>query len=307
MSSTVETPHRGRSRRHPTRGSYRPSAQRSIPVRRLDRNLREADVPRWVVDRDPIFSHFLAVLSAVFPRGEDFFVATVREHRAAVSDDPILRAQVKAFIGQEAMHGREHRDLNRQLAAMGYPTEDAERRIDACLRAIMRLQPRTLPLAVTAGSEHLTGILAEAALGSEATRELLFGPEDIQALITWHALEELEHKNVAFDVLERAGGGYVVRIAGFGLAVGVLGGSVVVSTIAGAVGDHAHISWKERRRFVRNLGRQQLLSPWAVRQVLRYLRPGFHPDDMDTDHLVREWRERLRDGLTVTAGLREPS
>ena len=280
----------------------RPSAQRTIPVRRLDVDLGEATLERWLVADDPILSHFTATLSAVFPRGEEFFVHTVRQHRDVAKGDPLLARQVKAFAGQEAMHGREHRALNAHLDGLGYHTHRAERDIGRILDVIVKLRPSTLPLAVTAGSEHLTGILAEAVLDHEPTRRVLFNDADIQTLITWHALEELEHKNVAFDVLERAGGGYAVRIAGLGIAVGALGGYVVVAWARSVAADRRHIGRRQLRRFAIDLRRQRLLSPWAARQVIRYLRPGFHPDDLPSDHLVHEWKDRLADRTTITAG-----
>jgi predicted metal-dependent hydrolase len=282
----------------------RPSTQRTIPVRRLEVDLTQSDVGRWIVDGDPIFSHFVATLSAVFPRGEDFFVASVREHRHVCQDDQVLKAQVKGFIGQEAMHGREHRRLNGRLAELGYQTAEADLAIDRAVSTVLRLRPRTLPLAATAAAEHLTGVFAEAVLGHKATRELLFPHPDLQALVTWHAVEELEHKNVAFDVFQKAGGGYLVRIAGMGVTLAVLGGSVLRSWIRARISDREHIGKAERRRFRSNLRRQKLLSIWSVGQVLRYLRPGFHPDDMDTDHLVVEWGQRLEGTATETAKLR---
>jgi len=290
-----------------TTSSSRPSAQRAIPVRRLDVDLAHAPIGRWLVNDDPILSHFVATLSAVFPRGEEFFVRTVRDHRDAAKGDPVLAKQVKAFAGQEAMHGREHRDLNRHLDDLGYRTSRGERGVGRILDVLIKLRPTTLPLAVTAGSEHLTGILAEAALGHAQTREVLFANPDIQSLITWHALEELEHKNVAFDVLDRAGAGYVIRVAGYGIAVGILGGYVLMTWLHSVADDRRHIRGHQLRRFRADLRRQRLLSTWSLRQALRYLRPGFHPDDMDTDELVSEWRGRLEDRTTVTAGMKVPA
>jgi len=287
-----------------SKATQRPSSQRTIPVRRLDVDLRSVDVDRWIVEDDPIFSHFVATLSAVFPRGEEFFVTTVREHRHVVEGDPVLKAQVKGFIGQEAMHGREHRRLNERLAELGYYTPEAERSMDRAVRFVLRLRPRTLPLAVTAAAEHLTGVFAEVALGHQPSRELLFSHPDVQALVTWHALEELEHKNVAFDVLQRAGGGYAVRVAGFGVLMGALAGSVIGSWMRARFRDRRFIGREGRRRFTQHLPQQRLISLWALRRVFGYLRPGFHPDDTNTDELVREWRERLAGQVTETAGLK---
>jgi uncharacterized protein len=292
---TATRPAPVRRRRSRRRRAARPSASRRIPVRKLGVDPSTLDVERWVVDDDPIFSHFLATLSAVFPRGEDFFVASVRRHREAVADDPVLKAQVKGFTGQEAMHGREHRALNARLAELGYNTVRADRTIGRLCDLILALPPSTLPVAATAAAEHFTGLLAEAALGDDRTREILFGHEVIEPLIAWHALEELEHKNVAFDVMEEAGAGYPTRVAGWMVTVGVLAGYVALEWGRSVWAIRDEITPLQRQRFLHNLPRQKLLSPWFVRHGLTYLRPGFHPDDTNTDALVEEWRVRLAD------------
>ncbi|MEZ5323256.1 MAG: metal-dependent hydrolase [Microthrixaceae bacterium] len=286
----------GARRRHARR---RAAAERSIPVRRL--LSRPAEVTTdWIVPGDPIFSHLLATLSAVFPNGEDFFVASVRRHRDAVADDPSLKAQVKGFIGQEAMHGRAHRALNTRLAELGYHTDRADRVIARLCDLILRSRPRRLAIAVTAAAEHYTGLLGESALDHEPTRRILFGQESIEPLICWHALEELEHKNVAFDVMESAGGGYPIRVAGFVVTTGVLAGYVGIEWGRAVFEDRRRITAEHRRRFSSNFARQRLVSWWFLRKSLAFLRPGFHPDDTHTDDLVREWRARLADVAVAT-------
>ncbi|NLV54340.1 MAG: metal-dependent hydrolase, partial [Acidimicrobiales bacterium] len=66
---------------------------------------------RHFADGDLVMSHVVSVLSGLFPEGEDYFVRSVRHFRDRI-DDPVLKKQVAGFIGQEAIHGREHRDLN---------------------------------------------------------------------------------------------------------------------------------------------------------------------------------------------------
>lgn len=272
----------------------RPSAQRDLPVRRLAVP-PHVDGDDYIVPGDPIFSHFLAVLSAVFPKGEEFFVASVRRHRDAVGDDPVLKAQVKGFIGQEAMHSREHRAINEQLAEQGYATVRADHTIGVIVDRILRTPPRRLAIAATAAAEHYTGLLGEAVLGDESTRVTLFGAPAVEPLITWHALEELEHKNVAFDVMVASGAGYPVRVAGFAVTTGVLAGYVALEWGRSVYENRHRITRAHRRQFARNFRRQRLLSPWFVAKSLGYLRPGFHPDDTNTDGLVQEWRVRLAD------------
>src|SRR5947209_17743233 len=99
---------------------------RTIPVRRP--GLRFAGTPKYFVRNDPLRSHLAAMLSSVFPEGEDFFVRSVAHYRDRI-DDPELARQVRAFIGQEARHGLEHRHFNEQLATLGYPTPAVDRAV----------------------------------------------------------------------------------------------------------------------------------------------------------------------------------
>src|SRR6478609_7719876 len=88
---------------------------RKVPTRRIsfEESLRE--LPKhFAVDGDLLLSHIGASLSSVFPDGEDFFVRSVRHFRDEITD-PELKRQVAGFIGQEAMHGREHRAFNDPL------------------------------------------------------------------------------------------------------------------------------------------------------------------------------------------------
>lgn len=273
-----------------------------LPIRRPTADLANADLgiadaERWVVPGDPMFSHFVSALSAAFPNGEDFFVHSVRNFRDAVADDPDLRRRVKGFIGQEAMHGREHRAFNRRLAGLGYPVDRQDAALLATANLLKRL-PETLQLAVTAASEHFTAVLAYSVLTDEETRDVLFPGPDARVLIEWHALEELEHKDVAFDVFERVSGSYPVRVAGLVTAAATFG-VVVLAGYADAVRrDWEHVGGRGVRHHVRMLGRQRLIGWHTLREVLEYVRPGFHPRDIDTDDLVETWRVALADSVT---------
>src|SRR5207237_936022 len=101
--------------------------QRTVPTRRIsfEESLRE--LPKhYAADGDLIQSHIAAGLSAVFPDGEDFFVRSVRHYRDQITD-PELKRQVGGFIGQEAMHGRQHRLFNDRLDEARYPAKGSER------------------------------------------------------------------------------------------------------------------------------------------------------------------------------------
>ena len=81
----------------------RVAAERSIRARRVDLTYPDG-LPRHFVQGDVGMSHVVAMLSAVFPEGEDFFVRTVRNHRGDIGD-PTLKGAVAGFIGQVAGSG----------------------------------------------------------------------------------------------------------------------------------------------------------------------------------------------------------
>src|SRR5947207_2664818 len=109
------------------RASSGKPADRQVPTRRISFEESLQDLPKhFADDGDLILSHIAAALSAVFPDGEDFFVRSVRNFRDQIAD-PELKQQVAGFIGQEAMHGREHRAFNNRLDELGYPTKRVER------------------------------------------------------------------------------------------------------------------------------------------------------------------------------------
>src|SRR5436309_12688173 len=94
----------------------------TVPTRHMEFEARLQDLPvHFAADGDIVRSHVLAVLSSVFPDGEDYFVRSVKAVRDRI-EDPLLRRHVEGFVGQESMHGREHRVLNERLAELGYPT-----------------------------------------------------------------------------------------------------------------------------------------------------------------------------------------
>src|SRR3954467_11582874 len=184
---------------------------RQVPTRRISFADSLAELPKhFAGDGDLLASHITAGLSAVFPDGEDFFVRSVRHFRDEI-DDPALKRQVAGFIGQEAMHGREHRAFNDRLAELGYPTKKIERFTKWGLELRERIAPPKANLAATAALEHFTATLAELVLTDEATRQQ-FGHEAVRDLFVWHALEESEHKAVAFDVYKAVGGTERMRV-----------------------------------------------------------------------------------------------
>ncbi len=74
-----------------------------IHARRVAFEYPTENLRRHFVSGDIVMSHVVAMLSAMFPDGEDFFVRSVETVRDGIAD-PRLRDDVEGFIGQESMH-----------------------------------------------------------------------------------------------------------------------------------------------------------------------------------------------------------
>jgi uncharacterized protein len=265
---------------------------RKVPTRRISFEESLQDVPKhFATDGDLILSHLAASLSAVFPDGEDFFVRSVRNFRDEITD-PELRRQVAGFIGQEAMHGREHRAFNDRLDQLGYPTKRFERFTKKGLAMRERLLSPKSNLAATAALEHFTATLAELVLSSEETRAL-FGDDQVKNLFLWHALEESEHKAVAFDVYKAVGGTERMRVFTMNaVTVGFMVG-MAVQIVVSLLFDRATYRPGNLRKSWRRFRRSPIMQRQLWEQLRDYNRTGFHPDDRDTSELVIRWRTEL--------------
>ena len=164
-----------------------------ITIRDL-RFLRGAQPQRWWLGGDPFATAWFTALSATFPRGEAFFIEAVKAHREGVS--PQLAEQIRAFIVQEVNHSREHLALNRIAEAAGYDLAGIDRHVSELLGQLDG-RPAILNLASTMALEHFTAMMAHEFL---AHPEHIAGADpEVTALWRWHAIEEIEHKAVAYD------------------------------------------------------------------------------------------------------------
>jgi predicted metal-dependent hydrolase len=276
----------------PTAVTPRPIPERTISVRRPGLAFDGDATPKYFVADDILRTHIAAMLSAVFPEGEDFFVRSVRNYRDQITD-PVLKEQVKGFIGQEALHGREHRAFNERLQELGFPTRFTDKRVKIGLGIFGKVAPKRTQLALTAGLEHYTATLAEALLRDDAARQE-FVTDEIRTLFSWHALEETEHKSVAFDVFQHVSGSRRVRVGTmYGIHVGFLLAMVMSVTISLLFDRYARRHPVKVLRSIARLRTHVFFQPAVLRRLKDYDRADFHPDDHDTVELLDHWRAEL--------------
>lgn len=153
---------------------------------------------------DAFRTAYFNALSIMFPIGEQHFIDSVKHYRDRIVE-PRLAKHVRGFTAQESIHRREHQNYNETLCdARHYPLAQLEAPMLARQAWALRHMPPISHLAVTVAYEHWTALLADSLLRNP--HHLEGAHPDLAAMWRWHAIEESEHKAVAFDVYRAVGG-----------------------------------------------------------------------------------------------------
>jgi predicted metal-dependent hydrolase len=250
---------------------------------------REAPAPRlWHGGRVEATAIYNA-LSTTFPKGEAFFVESVRAFRHGAP--PKLAEEIKGFTTQEAIHSREHDAFNKRAEQSGYDLSKLEAQVEKRL-AITRGKPPIVSLAATMALEHFTAILAHQLLAEP--RHLDGAEEETADLWRWHAVEEIEHKGVAYDTWLHATRHWP-RAKRWKLKAKVMlyvTRNFVVDRTAGAL-ELMRQDGVTGLRAWRLLLWHQWVNPGMFRKIagawLKFFLPAFHPWNEDDRYLLRRY------------------
>lgn len=254
--------------------------------RRMDFTF-DHDIPKYFFKNNPVLTAWTAAMSTSFPDGERFFIQSVRNYENKITDEALKKA-VKGFIGQEAHHGNEHDSLNNWLITLGLPVEQQQKRLQKVMAFAQKHLPNEKQLAITIALEHFTAIMADVYLKNPAIRDS--SNPQIEALFYWHAIEETEHKAVAFDVYRAAGGSELVRRL------------IMLNVTLGFI---IQISYMQLR-YLYVWGELFNLKAWAqaisffwinpgwfrkiIPSYLKYFKKDFHPWQEDNRALLTNWQ-----------------
>lgn len=247
---------------------------------------RETPPGRWWLADDPVATAWHNSLSATFPRGEAFFIEAVKAHRDGVP--PRLDAEIRAFIRQEINHTREHVAFNRAAESAGYDIARIDRRVEELL-ALTKDRPVILNLAATMALEHFTAMMAHEFLANPA--HFAGADPEAAAMWRWHAIEEIEHKGVAYDTWLHATREWsrFKRWKVKALMMLIVSKNFITHRIEDTLDllqqdGLAGARWKWR------LAKYLLGKPGVLRRIfpawLSYFKPGFHPWQHDDRALI---------------------
>ncbi|HXP64203.1 MAG TPA: metal-dependent hydrolase [Steroidobacteraceae bacterium] len=254
---------------------------------------RGKSADRWWNGGNPYATAFYNSLSLTFPKGEAFFIESVRNFRDRVP--PAQQEQIDAFIKQEAAHSREHNHLNNQVEQAGYDVGAMHADLDSRL-ALLEDQPPIVGLVTTVALEHFTAIIAHACLQKES--HFRGAAPDAARLWKWHAIEEIEHKGVAFDTFLAATKNLSAykrwkfrSLVMLNISYTFLRGRVrAMRQFLKQDGIDGPVSWLRIFSFL-------VIYPGLLRQIfpswLSFFRPKFHPWQHDDRALVAAHEAQL--------------
>jgi predicted metal-dependent hydrolase len=230
-------------------------------------------------------THLLNSFTLLFPAGEKFFVRSINKFMKDI-EDPKLRAEVKAFIQQETQHYLEHEKFFENLKNEGFEIDKLTGFLDAFIERVPdSFNSDKVNLSLTAGLEHITALLAEISLKDGFLKDAC---TEMRELFEWHAAEELEHRSVAYDVLQTVDNSYSLRVVGLIYAYLLMGGFSGLFTISLISQDQKLFDRKVWKEFSDVFFMDNALFLKAFFVFIKYLHPDFHPsDNAELDELFK--------------------
>jgi predicted metal-dependent hydrolase len=262
-----------------------------IIIRNIDPDFQQAN-HHWF-DHTPYITHMINSLSFQFPSGEESFVKSVQHFKHEI-DDSDLKKAVRAFTGQENLHRKVHQDFNNWIAqqiprARSYCEIIADR-ADRRYQLLERKRP-IQNLAVTVALEHITAIFASTLLRRPDIIDRM-APE-VRPLLVWHAIEEIEHKDVAFDVYQAVGGGYFRRAFALLAATIVLVIQTLTYNFKLLRDDGELLNFRAAAGALNQYFGTKGFFSSMVKSYVRYFLPSFHPSQDHDQELLDLWIEKL--------------
>ena len=278
----------------------------SFPVRRMKFDFE--NVPEYWMNGSAGLTHFMTALSALFPAGEKFFIDSVRAVRnyPEIKDNEALQKEISAFIGQEAMHTHEHAGFNQSAQKFGHDVDRLEKYTGTVIEGFRKtaafigkpfgVNQQMIDLIGTTALEHFTATIASELLRNNHIQELMTD-ETMKTMWLWHAIEENEHKAVAYDVFEGVFGqgfkAYAARTSGLVMAMVVL---LIVQSyfVARLLREDKQLNVDAFKDiYIYAYSPSKGIITGMTKEMLAYFKPGFHPNHLETDGLLEKWKSKL--------------
>ncbi|MEQ9143179.1 MAG: metal-dependent hydrolase [Parvibaculaceae bacterium] len=258
--------------------------QPRMTVRRVPFDFSKRTDAHWNPGK-PEFSQVVNAASLAMPYLEPYLIQSMRKARDLISDEA-LRKELDLYVAQEATHFRQHKKFNQTVEAAGYAAvSDMEDLLDEDYAKLGRDRSLRFNLAYAEGFESMALAIGHMLIED---RVYLFGDSDpdVATLVLWHFVEEIEHKNVAFDVFEHLNGSYFWRMVGLFYATAHIFRRTGQGYRKLLKEDGLWWSLKSRWRLTKLLAR---IFKNLLPKLARICRPGYHPSQITDPDWGRAW------------------
>lgn len=251
-------------------------------------NFDFSNVDRYYFGSNAWATHIMNSFHVIVPIGELFFIRSVR---GMLDQAPAeQKAGLKKFIGQESAHDQVHRKFWARLREQGLPVDSfakffTDTAFNTMEPVVEKLFGKKFLLSATVGLEHYTAAFADTAFqpGSRLLSEM---QKVVADMMGWHAAEEIEHKSVAFNLLNAIDTSYLLRAGGMVMASTLLTVYTLIGTAWFMAGDK-ELTFGRLLSDLRTLPQISGELPFAIiRHNAEYFTPGFHPDAKDNYYMA---------------------
>lgn len=271
------------------------SSEVEIEPRDVSFDVTDKHVSKYWFNNDPWTTHWFNALFSIVPIGERFICKTFASQLKDIKDPSVHKAAL-GLIRQERLHAREHEVMNQTLAEYGIPVDQAEAVLGKVLDLFSEFMGDETKLGFAAISEHFTASLSEVMF--EHLELWDDADDEVASLMYWHFVEETEHKSVAFDVLNDRRNGrnglstYALRMATSAISISLFMPLIHATWLYFVWKDGQLTNIKSARRAIKTLGLSPAIVPkMFILKGFNYLKPGFHPWDIDNRANIEEWKK----------------
>ncbi len=239
----------------------------ALPIRKLHVDLSQGFERHWFKTArgqgDAFRTAYFNAMSMTFPAGEQLFIDSVKRVQNRLPQGDAMHETIRDFCAQEATHRHVHAQYNEHINPMHH-------------------------LGVTAANEHYTAVMSDALLRHDALTAGMTA--QMRQVWRWHAMEETEHKAVAFDLYAALGGSHAWRMRYFVYGTVMLISDVMRQTVSNL--------WQDGTLFKPStlasaapffFGKPSKGGGWiwlTTRPMLAYLRKYFHPNQHNNRDLA---------------------
>ena len=201
-----------------------------LPVRRVSAGLPSTETTTWTPSK-PEFSAVANGLSLLMPALEPFVMKAIRTGAANRRVSAELGNRARTFILQEAAHQQQHREFNRGITDQVPVLKHVEQAQRWLFRTLDTRSSTRTALAHAAGAEAVAFFTAR---WVDRRRHTFLADASGAAasMFVWHLAEEVEHKDVAYDIYRANGGGRGRYLLGILSALVIFAVSIVATSAA---------------------------------------------------------------------------